>query len=235
MNSIQLIISNEVREIQIKEYMGQRVVTLKDVDDLHTRQGGTARKTFNSHKSQFVDKEDYFVLNTDEAYKLFGLRAPKGLTVLTESGYLLIVKPFTDDLAWVVQKQLVNAYFKVKQAYQEQVVPTSTEDIMIYTLQSQKEMKLRIENLENENRKLSLIVDNSIYLDDHQKSEIQEAVFNRVGKLVKLGYETHFQSIFRTLKSHFSVPKYDKILKKDFEIAIDLINGWYPKKNENQA
>ena len=40
---------------------------------------------------------------------------PKGITVLTESGYLMIVKTFTDDLSWKVQRQLVNTYFKVKE------------------------------------------------------------------------------------------------------------------------
>ena len=29
---------------------------------------------------------------------------PKGLTVLTEMGYLMLVKSFTDDLAWKVQR-----------------------------------------------------------------------------------------------------------------------------------
>lgn len=42
-----------------------------------------------------------------------GFTAPNGLTLVTESGYLLLVKSFTDDLAWQIQKQLVNAYFKV--------------------------------------------------------------------------------------------------------------------------
>jgi len=32
-----------------------------------------------------------------------------------ESGYLMLVKSFTDDLAWKVQRQLVNAYFRTKE------------------------------------------------------------------------------------------------------------------------
>lgn len=32
--------------------------------------------------------------------------------MLTESGYLLIVKSFTDDRSWAIQKQLVNVYFR---------------------------------------------------------------------------------------------------------------------------
>ena len=34
------------------------------------------------------------------------------ITLITESGYLMLVKSFTDDLAWDVQRQLVNSYFR---------------------------------------------------------------------------------------------------------------------------
>ena len=35
------------------------------------------------------------------------------VTLITESGYYMLVKSFTDDLSWDVQRQLVNSYFKV--------------------------------------------------------------------------------------------------------------------------
>lgn len=38
------------------------------------------------------------------------------VTLITESGYLMLVKSFTDDLAWDVQRQLVNSYFKVEKS-----------------------------------------------------------------------------------------------------------------------
>jgi len=38
----------------------------------------------------------------------------RGITLLTESGYLLLVKTFTDDLAWEIQRKLVNSYFRSK-------------------------------------------------------------------------------------------------------------------------
>lgn len=227
MNKFKMIVADETVEVSIKEYRGQRVVTFKDVDVLHQKAGGTSRKTFNSHKTQFIEGEDYFVLNTDEAKRLFGLMAPNGIIALTESGYLLIVKPFTDDLSWKVQRQLVKTYFKAKE-----LIPTSQEDILIFTLQNQKEMKQRLETLEIQNRQLKLVVDNEIWLTDHQKAMVQEAVNHRVGKLKSKGYDAHFQSIYRALKDHFSVPKYDKIKRVDFEHAIDLIKGWYPKKKE---
>lgn len=98
--------------IEVKEYCGQRVITLKDVDTVHERLEGTARKCFNRNQKHLLPQLDFFVLKTDEAWKAFKTPAPNGLVLLTESGYLMIVKSFTDDLAWTVQRQLVNAYFK---------------------------------------------------------------------------------------------------------------------------
>ena len=101
-------------DISIKEYNGQRVVTFKDIDAVHGRPEGTARKRFNDNRHHFIENDDFFVRNTDEAKKEYGIVAPNGLVLITEQGYLMLVKSFTDDLAWDVQRQLVNSYFKVR-------------------------------------------------------------------------------------------------------------------------
>lgn len=101
-------------QISVKEFSGQRVVTFKDIDAVHGRADGTARKRFNENKERFIFGEDYFVRKTDEALNEFGITAPNGLTLITESGYLMLVKSFTDDLAWKVQRELVNGYFRAR-------------------------------------------------------------------------------------------------------------------------
>lgn len=106
------LISINSTDLTVKEFHGQRVVTLREVDAVHQRPYGTARKRFNDNKDRFVEGVDYFVRNSDEAAKEYGIIAPNGLTLITESGYLMLVKSFTDDLAWDVQRQLVNTYFR---------------------------------------------------------------------------------------------------------------------------
>jgi hypothetical protein len=101
-------------DLLVKEFNGQRVVTLKDIDILHQRPEGTSRRNFNQNKKHLIVNEDYFVRNSYEAKEEFGITAPSGLTLITESGYLMLVKSLTDDLAWTVQRQLVNNYFRVK-------------------------------------------------------------------------------------------------------------------------
>lgn len=98
--------------LAVKEYEGKRVVTLRDIDTVHSRPEGTSRRNFNTNKEHFIEGEDYFVRNSSEATREFGVTAPNGLVLITESGYLMLVKSFTDDLAWTVQRQLVNGYFR---------------------------------------------------------------------------------------------------------------------------
>lgn len=100
------------QQILTKEFKGQRVVTLKDIDLVHERPEGTARRNFNANKKHLLEGNDYFVRNSFEAQNEFGITAPNGLVLMTEQGYLMLVKSFTDDLAWKVQRQLVNTYFK---------------------------------------------------------------------------------------------------------------------------
>jgi len=105
-------------EISVKEYKGQRVVTLKDIDLVHERPEGTARRNFNSNKERFIDGSDYFMVGSDEIRSsgLFAISDNDHMdkVLVTESGYLMLVKSFTDDKAWDVQRKLVDGYFKVR-------------------------------------------------------------------------------------------------------------------------
>lgn len=111
-------------DISIKEYKGQRVVTFKDIDAVHGRPDGTARKRFSDNREYFVENEDYYNISAGEALmsEKRTLEIPnRGLTVFTEQGYLMLVKSFTDDLAWEVQRQLVNGYFRVRHLADERL------------------------------------------------------------------------------------------------------------------
>lgn len=99
--------------LPIKEYNNVRVVTFKDIDTVHERPDGTAHRNFKANKNRFIEGVDYYKLQKDEI-RPFGITSPNGGTIVTESGYLMLVKSFTDDLAWKVQRELVNNYFRVK-------------------------------------------------------------------------------------------------------------------------
>ena len=102
-------------EIQIKEFDNQRVVTFKEIDLIHGRPDGTAKRNFNTNKEYFIEGVDYFKVCASEirTNKIMDIssRTHRDIILIAESGYLMLVKSFTDDLAWDVQRQLVNTYF----------------------------------------------------------------------------------------------------------------------------
>lgn len=65
-----------------------------------------------------IEGEDFFKISASEirTTKLFDIpdKATADYALITEQGYLMLVKSFTDDLAWDVQRQLVNGYFKTR-------------------------------------------------------------------------------------------------------------------------
>lgn len=94
-------------------YKGQPVVTLDMIDQVHERPEGTARHRFNENRKHFIESDDFFLINqaTGEKRPLDINISPRGSYLLTQTGYLMLVKSFTDDLAWKVQRELVKHYF----------------------------------------------------------------------------------------------------------------------------
>lgn len=123
-------------DVVIKEWHGKRVVTFKDIDTVHQRPEGTARKRFNDNRKHFVSGVDYFKVKCSEVRPFFGQTLPNGfnpngdVTLITESGYLMLVKSFTDDLAWKVQRELVDSYFRIR----EHIEPVK-QDIQVSAMQ----------------------------------------------------------------------------------------------------
>lgn len=130
------VMTVENTEMQIREYNGQRVVTFKDIDRVHKNKAGAARRNFNRNKKRFMQGVDFFILTKEFSNEsncpIRNISIPnRGITVLTETGYLMIVKSFTDDLSWSVQRQLVNNYFEKRVA---QNVVNELPDIKKYDL-----------------------------------------------------------------------------------------------------
>lgn len=138
------------KNLQVKEYQGQRVITFKDIDMVHERPEGTARRNFNENKERFVYGIDYFNVSLKDENRTLGIDIPnRGITVVTESGYLMLVKSLTDDLAWKVQRQLVNNYFRGKQLVNS-INELSPELRLLINMElEQKQLKEKTEKLEH--------------------------------------------------------------------------------------
>lgn len=212
------VININKRDLQVKEHNGVRVVTFKDVDNLHERPEGTARRTFAKYKNKFVEGEDYFVCNTYEAQKL-GITAPNGINLLTESGYLLLTKPFEDDLSWAVQKQLIKGYFAVREVAKtvEEVATGKLSPEMAYdsirilmetlnqTSVSAESKALCVKALYSEagiNLPINIVVEEKIY--DSSQIAARLGVYSNSGK-------PHYQAVSEIIKK-VNIPEELKVV-----------------------
>ena len=85
------------------------------VDAMHGRQDSTARKRFNENKERFIEGKHFHKISSKEAsvFRTLGISvSTQGFTVLTERGYLLLVKSFSDEKSWEVQEHLIDGYFR---------------------------------------------------------------------------------------------------------------------------
>ncbi|RMN14412.1 hypothetical protein ALQ65_101251 [Pseudomonas syringae pv. coriandricola] len=145
--------------VPIVEYRGQRVVTLAMIDQVHQRPDDTAGRNFREHRNRLLEGSDYFIISRAQNSEIRGLETDipnRGLIVLTEQGYLMLVKSLTDDLAWTVQRQLVSNYFRTPSAPMlPQDLPAAlrlaadlAEEKAVLAIENQQQAK-KIEALEN--------------------------------------------------------------------------------------
>lgn len=190
-------------DISVKEYNGKRVVTFKDIDICHGRPDGTAKRNFRNNKEHFVEGEDYFKVCADEirTHNIMQIspKAHEDIVLLTESGYLMLVKSFTDDLAWQVQRQLVNTYFKKEPT----MTAASIKDILlnpeglITVLTALQEEQQKVKLLSAENKQLS--VTNDLLAKKHGEWDCR-AIINRLVR----SYATNQNGCdFQTAYTHF--------------------------------
>lgn len=218
-------------DLQVKMWNGQRVVTLSDIDKVHSRPSGTARRNFNENKKHLILNEDYIVRNSYEAKQEYNITAPNGLTLFTESGYLLLVKSFTDDLAWSVQRDLVNTYFKLKElAPQSSEVAILQDKLSIVFVQINNMESI----LEEQSELLNSVMD-SMTISTRQQEKILKTARNRVNTLLGGAHSENYRVIGRTylanLWNNFKSDlhcgsSYKDLNPADFSKAIDWINQW---------
>jgi len=133
-------------DMRVIEYRDQRVVTLNMMDVVHERPQGTAKRNFKQHQDKFIQSKDYEILADKELGDFLVLFAStknvlaksdnpskvRSLIVLYPMGYLMLVKSFRDDLAWQVQRELVDVYFGLAKSPSQANTP-QTQEMVAHT------------------------------------------------------------------------------------------------------
>ncbi|HCQ5433077.1 TPA: phage antirepressor KilAC domain-containing protein [Clostridioides difficile] len=197
-----LVLIND-KELQIKEFKGERVVTFKEIDLIHERVEGTAKRNFTENKKYFIENVDYFEVSTKiiPSLELYGFSkfAPNGI-LITESGYLMLVKSLTDDLAWTVQRELVNNYFRVKE--QQPKLPTTYKEALQQLLiEVEGKEQLQLENQEKD--KVIQLQQPKVLFADLVASSDNSILVGELAKLLRQnGIDTGQNRLFDWLRNN---------------------------------
>lgn len=214
-------------QVEVKEYEGIRVVTAWDIAKVHDREVKRINEIFKNNIDKFILKEDYFFLTPNEfsgSFKTAQNFIPnnvKEIPLFTESGYLMLVKTFTDDLSWDIQRQLVKTYFRFKETQKTMTLPQQ----LLAQAQCLVEMDNRITVVENK-------VDNEIRVNSGEQLRITKAVKRRVCQRIDLSVDLigkdkfMYQAIYRDLKDRFGVASYKDIKRKDLTDCLNYISTW---------
>lgn len=210
-------------DILVKEYKGQRVVTFKDIDMVHGRPDGTAKRNFSENRERFIEGEDFFLTKQSDFTKdeIRTLEIPnRGLTFITEQGYLMLVKSLTDDLAWEVQRKLVNEYFRAKKL--------SQVEMMRIQLGMIDDHENRIVNLENN---MTIDYGQQRVLEDTVNKTVIDVLGGKGSDAYKEVGRKVFAECNRDLKHYFDVNARNNVPKKRFEEAVEYAKNWKPCTN----
>lgn len=227
--SVQIQVNQQSKNIEVREISGQRVITFRDIDELHRRPEGTASRNFRENRDRFIPGTDYYDITPDkfqsDEIRRFGISSPRGGTVLTESGYLMLVKSFTDDLAWKVQRQLVNSYFRGQAACRD-----SLQSLLAATHNLLASQEIIVERLDDVETKVNA----QITLDSGQQRRVQRAINERVCSIeqIKEARGEWFRQLHKEIKNRWNVSSYKDVLKQDMQEVLNYIAAWVPIRRE---
>lgn len=147
------IIKINSKDLEVKEWKSERVVTAKDIADLHERDVKRVVENFQNNKEKFELGKDYFEITKEEIRKSkfsesFSKYSKNSVEILyTERGYLKLTKTFNDDLSWKIQDLLVESYFVVKDNLDKIELPkTYLEALKELVVKEEEKQKLLKEN-----------------------------------------------------------------------------------------
>lgn len=193
------------------------------------------RKIFKIIK-HFIINADYFEITRKELRERFSpnsapLKGNPNIKsyLFTESGYLMIVKSFTDDLAWEVQRELVYTYFKFKDTM-ETLQPV--EDALIL---SEGQFCDALNTLTTCAAVFQNMIDYST-INYRQQQELLQAARRRINELLdgahsykyKAYSRIYFKNLWQDFGSVFQCGSYRDLspLFMANDTAIKWIQGW---------
>jgi len=129
----------------------QKVMLAKTIAEIHGRELFNVNKLINENRKRFIDGEHILDLKGNEAVAITlknsgimtqnAINASTNIYLLSQRGYVRLLKIMDDDVAWEKWDVIETDYFEMKE---KQTLPQSIEDLIIMQAQSVKELKTQV-------------------------------------------------------------------------------------------
>jgi len=137
-------------------YQDRPVVTFEQIAAVHGISVKTVHNSFQEHKTRFIEGKHIFRLDFAEANKLLARQEVKvsrnGVTLFTEAGYLLLVKPMRDERSWQVQEMMIEAYFRTQSLPSSRAATLTHGEMLVQMALAYQEQEQRLQALEETQR-----------------------------------------------------------------------------------
>ena len=202
--------------------------------DLLEKIEGYIEKFTKAESSALGENLDFTEFYIPSSYKVEGNFKSYKNYLITQKGIAQLIGGYNASvpIAFVLNVAYINEFERMKNVIKDNIQkPLTIEDIIILQAKEMKNVKHRIDVVENK-------VDNEITLDSGEQRKLQRAISVRVYQrldVINAERKLMFPAIHRDVKDRFGVASYRDIKRKDLKEALLYVQNWIEKAELREA
>lgn len=161
-------------------------------------------------------------------------KQPYRMIYMNRDGFALLAMGFTGKKALQFKMEYIQAFNQMEKQIQSSQLPMSQEDIMIATLETQKELKENLKLVQDDVAGLKQEINLSRSQKHRLSGLVRKNVYNALGGKRAQAYNDRnlrarlYSNHWREIKNYFDVEAYEEIPKLKFDEAIEFAELWDP-------
>ena len=161
-------------------------------------------------------------------------KQPYRMVYMNRDGFSLLAMGFTGKKALQFKLKYIQAFNQMERFVKESQLPMSQEDIMIATLETQKELKKGLEMVQDDVAGLKQEINISRSQKHRLASIVRKNVYEALGGKRAVAYSDKsirakiYSYHWREIKNYFDVESYEEIPKVRYDEAVNFANLWQP-------
>lgn len=157
---------------------------------------------------------------------------PRKVYYMNRDGFTLLVMGFTGSKSLEFKLKYINAFNEMEKSLK---TPMTIEDIMIATIETQKQLKAEVNVIKDD---VTMLKDEYpiapyplLLMENARKSKVIDVLGGKESNAYGKMSNRVFAEAGRDFKKFFGIPRYDMLPKKHEQDGLDYWSGWEPCTN----